>query len=280
MQITKDIETLIDLAISEDYISGDPTTKSLISPSDSGSAIIVSDQEGVLAGIDVALFVFSKFSSITSTKVLLSDGDNLKKGSHIARIEGSLSSILSAERTALNFLQLCSGVATETSKYVEAIHGTKSKIVDTRKTIPGFRRLQKYSVQIGGGYNHRHNLSDGILIKDNHIAAFGGSITNTIKAAKKNAAHTLKIEIEVETLENVQEALDAKADIIMLDNMSTNMMAEAVKLCKGQAVTEASGGVTLSTVREIAETGVDIISIGAITHSAPNLDISLDITSL
>jgi nicotinate-nucleotide pyrophosphorylase (carboxylating) len=280
MQITKDIETLVDLAISEDYISGDPTTESLINSSELGSAVIVSDQEGVLAGIDVALFVFSKISSSISTKALLSDGDNLKKGSRIASIEGSLSGILSAERTALNFLQLCSGVATETSKYVEAINGTKAEIVDTRKTIPGFRRLQKYSVEIGGGKNHRHNLSDGILIKDNHLAAFGGSIESTVDAARKNSSHTLKVEIEVETLTQVQKALDAKADIIMLDNMSTDMMFEAVKLCDGKAVTEASGGVTLSTVRKIAETGVDIISIGAITHSAPNLDISLDITSL
>ena len=279
MQITKDIEALIDLAISEDYISGDPTTESLIKSSKNGSAIIVSDQEGILAGIDIALFVFSKISSSISTTALLFDGDDLKKGSSIATIEGPLSSILTAERTALNFLQLTSGVATETSKYVTEISGTKSKIVDTRKTIPGFRRLQKYAVQIGGGKNHRHNLSDGILIKDYHITAFGGSIGSTIDAAKKNSSHTLKVEIEVETLAQVQEALNAKADIIMLDNMSAPMMSEAVKLCEGKAITEASGGVTLSTVREIAETGVDIISIGAITHSAPNLDISLDITS-
>jgi nicotinate-nucleotide pyrophosphorylase (carboxylating) len=280
MHITKDIETLIDLAIYEDYISGDPTTESLIDSSKTGAASIISDQEGILAGIDIALFVFSKMSSSISTKAILHDGVKLKKGSEIATIEGPLSSILTAERTALNFLQLISGVATETSKYVAEISGTKSKIVDTRKTVPGFRRLQKYAVRIGGGKNHRHNLSDGILIKDNHISAFGGSIGSTIDAAKKNSSHTLKIEIEVETLTQVQEALDAKADIIMLDNMSTSMMSEAVKLCEGKAVTEASGGVTLSTVREIAETGVDIISIGAITHSAPNLDISLDITSV
>ena len=279
MQITKDIESLIDLAISEDYISGDPTTESLIKSSKSGSAIIVSDQEGILAGIDIALFVFSKISSSISTTALLSDGDTLKKGSHIATIKGPLSSILTAERTALNFLQLTSGVATETSKYVTAINGTKAKIVDTRKTIPGFRRLQKYAVRVGGGENHRHNLSDGILIKDNHIYAFNDSISNTIKTAKNNSPHTLKIEIEVENLDQVIEALDAKAEIIMLDNMSIDMMSEAVKLCKNKAITEASGGVTLSTVKGIAETGVDIISIGAITHSAPNLDISLDIIS-
>ena len=280
MQITKDIESLIDLAISEDYISGDPTTESLIKSSKSGSAIIVSDQEGILAGIDIALFVFSKISSSISTTALLSDGDTLKKGSQIATIKGPLSSILTAERTALNFLQLTSGVATETSKYVTAINGTKAKIVDTRKTIPGFRRLQKYAVRVGGGKNHRHNLSDGILIKDNHIYAFNDSISNTIKTAKNNSPHTLKIEIEVENLDQVIEALDAKAEIIMLDNMSIDMMSEAVKLCKNKAITEASGGVTLSTVKGIAETGVDIISIGAITHSAPNLDISLDIISL
>jgi len=280
MIITPDIDKLIDLAIMEDYSSGDATTQSLIPPDLPGEATLVSDEAGILAGLDISLKVFTKIDGNISITNTIADGSRLDEGSQIATISGPLGSILTAERTSLNFLRKLSGVATETGKYVKEIAHTNARIVDTRKTTPGFRTLEKYAVRMGGGVNHRQNLSDGILIKDNHrqtLSKHGLDLKNVILKAISNASHTIKVEIEVETIADVKIALDAGAGIIMLDNMSLSDMASAVALCKDKAITEASGGINLSSVKDVAETGVDLISVGAITHSAPNLDLSMDI---
>lgn len=280
MIITPDIDKLIDLAIMEDYSSGDATTQALIPPDLPGEATLVSDEAGILAGLDISLKVFTKIDGNISITNTIADGSRLDEGSQIATISGPLGSILTAERTSLNFLRKLSGVATETGKYVKEIAHTNARIVDTRKTTPGFRTLEKYAVRMGGGLNHRQNLSDGILIKDNHrqtLSKHGLDLKNVILKAISNASHTIKVEIEVETIADVKIALDAGAGIIMLDNMSLSDMASAVALCKDKAITEASGGINLSSVKDVAETGVDLISVGAITHSAPNLDLSMDI---
>ena len=280
MIITPDIDKLIDLAIMEDYSSGDATTQSLIPPDLPGEATLVSDEAGILAGLDISLKVFTKIDGNISITNAIADGSQLDKGSQIATISGPLGSILTAERTSLNFLRKLSGVATETGRYVKEIAHTHARIVDTRKTTPGFRTLEKYAVRMGGGLNHRQNLSDGILIKDNHrqtLSKHGLDLKNVILKAISNASHTIKVEIEVETIADVKIALDAGAGIILLDNMSLSDMASAVALCKDKAITEASGGINLSSVKDVAETGVDLISVGAITHSAPNLDLSMDI---
>ena len=280
MKITPDMESLIDLAIMEDYSTGDATTEALIPHEFEGRAAIVSDEDGILAGIDIALSVFQRMSPDLNTNPLLPDGSILKNATRIAEITGPLGSILTAERTALNFLRKLSGVATETSRYVRAIEGTSAKIVDTRKTTPGFRSLQKYAVRMGGGFNHRQNLGDGILIKDNHIRTLenhGLTLSDVVKKAYENAPHTIKVEVEVENISQVKEALDAGAEILLLDNMAPEKMTQAVDLCKGRALTEASGGINLSSVRAAAKSGVNLISVGALTHSAPDLDLSLDI---
>jgi nicotinate-nucleotide pyrophosphorylase (carboxylating) len=240
----------------------------------------VADEGGTIAGLGLAVRIFQKMDPSLETTILIPDGSKVTKNDRILEISGYLSSILTAERTALNFLRKLSGVATETSKYVDEISHTNSRIVDTRKTTPGFRALEKYAVRMGGGHNHRLNLSDGILIKDNHVKILhleGLNLTGVIQKAKSNAPHTIKVEVEVETVEQAVESVSAGADIILLDNMSTQDMEKAVKSCLGRAVTEASGGINLKTVRSVAETGVNLISVGAITHSAPNLDLSLDI---
>jgi len=280
VQLTPDIEKLIDLAIMEDYSMGDATTDALISNETIGSATVVADEGGTIAGLGLAVRIFQKMDPSLETTILIPDGSKVTKNDRILEISGYLSSILTAERTALNFLRKLSGVATETSKYVDEISHTNSRIVDTRKTTPGFRALEKYAVRMGGGHNHRLNLSDGILIKDNHVKILhleGLNLTGVIQKAKSNAPHTIKVEVEVETVEQAVESVSAGADIILLDNMSTQDMEKAVKSCLGRAVTEASGGINLKTVRSVAETGVNLISVGAITHSAPNLDLSLDI---
>ena len=280
MKLTPDIEKLIDLAIMEDYSMGDATTDALIPNETIGSATVVADEGGTTAGLDLAVRIFQKMDPSLETTILIPDGSKVTKDSRILEIRGYLSSILTAERTALNFLRKLSGVATETSKYVDEISHTNSRIVDTRKTTPGFRALEKYAVRMGGGHNHRLNLSDGILIKDNHVKILhleGLNLTGVIQKAKSNAPHTIKVEVEVETVEQAVESVSAGADIILLDNMSIQDMEKAVESCLGRAVTEASGGINLKTVRSVAETGVNLISVGAITHSAPNLDLSLDI---
>jgi nicotinate-nucleotide pyrophosphorylase (carboxylating) len=227
--------------------------------------------------------VFARVDPSLKFRALLHDGDKLQRGTEIAAIEGKVGSILRGERVALNFLQRLSGIATETSRYVEAVRGTKARIVDTRKTTPGLRFLEKYAVKAGGGQNHRVHLGDGILIKDNHLAALrarGLDLKAVIDLAKKNAPHTLKIEIEVTTVAEAGEAVEAGADIIMLDNMSVEEMRRAVKSMGGRVLVEASGGVTLENVKSVAETGVDLISVGALTHSVKALDISLELETL
>ena len=235
---------------------------------------------GVLAGVQVALEVFYQVDPDVHCEALSADGDHVEPGQTLATIEGHLDSILRAERTALNFVQRMSGVATATNTMVQAIAGLPSLIVDTRKTVPGWRLLDKYAVRMAGGRNHRMNLADGILVKDNHIAALRIqelSLGDTVRLALERAPHTLKVEVEVESIEEAREALDAGAHILLLDNMGLDEMRQAATLAKGQALTEASGGINLETVRAVAETGVDLISVGALTHSVAALDISLDL---
>jgi len=232
-----------------------------------------------VAGIEVAHLVFARVDASLKFHALLHDGAKLQRGTEIAKVEGKVGSILRGERVALNFLQRLSGIATETSRYVEAVRGTKARIADTRKTTPGLRFLEKYAVRAGGGQNHRVHLGDGILIKDNHLAALrarGLDMKAAIDLARKNAPHTLKIEVEVTTVEEAGQAVEAGADIVMLDNMSVEDMRRAVKSVGGRVLLEASGGVTLDNVRSVAETGVDLISVGALTHSVKSLDISLE----
>lgn len=279
-QLPPEVYHLIDAALSEDQVFSDPTTSALIPPDIRGIGMVRAKAQGVLAGVDVSLAVFRRVDSSLEAQALLADGAPLAPGAAIARIEGAAGSILRAERIALNFLQRMSGIASETNLYVRAIQGCKARIVDTRKTAPGHRYLDKYAVRMGGGHNHRLNLADGILIKDNHIQALRSrelGLREVIQLALERASHTIKVEVEVETLEEVREAVEAGAPIIMLDNMPVALMREAVTLIGGRAVVEASGGITLDTVRAVAETGVDLISIGGLTHSAKALDISLDL---
>jgi len=272
-------EELVDHALAEDWAWGDVTTQALIPDDTEGKASFIAKAEGILAGIEVVHLVFARVDPSLGFRALLHDGDKLQRGTGIAMVEGKVASILRGERVALNFLQRLSGIATETSRYVEAVRGTKVRIVDTRKTTPGLRFLEKYAVRAGGGQNHRVHLGDGILIKDNHLAALrarGLDMKVAIDLARKNAPHTLKIEVEVTTVEEAGEAVTAGADIVMLDNMSVEEMRRAVKSVGGRVLIEASGGVTLENVRSVAETGVDLISVGALTHSVKALDISLE----
>lgn len=273
------IEHLIDLAFEEDIGTGDVTTQILIPPTLKTKAIILAKSEGVLAGIEVARRVFLKLDPEMKFKTLIKDGSPLKKGDIIAEIRGKAHAILTGERTALNFLQRLSGIATQTSQFVARVRDLPVLIIDTRKTTPGYRLLEKYAVRMGGGHNHRLNLTDGILIKDNHLAllrAKGTTLKEVVAQAKKKAPKGLKVEVETTNLDEVKEAVSAGADIIMFDNMSVAMMRCAVKLLPSNIVSEASGGINLKTLRKVAETGVDFISVGALTHSAEALDISLD----
>ncbi len=273
-----EIDDAVDRALAEDLASGDPTTDSLIPPGRKGRALVVAKGEGILAGGDVAVAVWRRLDPAMRIVSILPDGSKLRPAEVIAEIEGDAAAILKGERTAINFLQHLSGVATETSRFVRAVEGLPARIVDTRKTVPGLRALQKYAVRVGGGSNHRRSLGDGVLIKDNHIAALGAEGAGLGEAVRRaKARHTLRIEIEVETMAQVSEALEAGADILLLDNMTVAEMAEAVALVDGRAVTEASGNISLENVREVASTGVDLISIGRLTHSPRALDISLDL---
>ena len=287
MKITPDVELLIDQALAEDLGAGDATTDALIPSEQQGRAAVVPRAAGVLAGIDVAAAVFRRVDPGLELRVLLEDGARLApqdpgtglEGDVIAEVSGSTASVLKAERTALNFVQHLSGVATATREYVDAVEGYDVRILDTRKTVPGLRSLEKYAVRVGGGRNHRRGLGDGVLVKDNHIEALraaGLSLGQIVERARENASHTLKVEIEVEDLDQARKALDAGAEVLLLDNMGVEEMAAAVKLARGRALTEASGGITLDNVRDVASTGVDMISIGALTHSAKALDVSLD----
>jgi nicotinate-nucleotide pyrophosphorylase (carboxylating) len=268
------VKKIIEKALSEDIGPGDVTSEATIPAGSTSTAEMLAKQDLVLAGLDVSLEVFHFLDAATQFTRFAQDGDRIKSGNVIARVSGSTRVLLAGERVALNLLQHMSGIATLTSKYVERLNGLKAQALDTRKTLPGLRLLEKYAVRMGGGTNHRFGLYDGVLIKDNHIKA-GGSITKAIEGARRKAHHLLKIEVETKTLDEVREALAAKADIIMLDNMPLETIREAVKLINGQAFVEASGNVTFETIREIGETGVDFISSGSLTHSAPAADISM-----
>ena len=295
------IEEVIERALAEDLGQGDVTTEALIPVHQPGVGLIVIKEEGILAGIGLAKQVFRRIDPQLKVELLLEDGARVKPGSKAARVTGSLASILKGERVALNFLQRLSGIASETSRYVESVRGLPVRIMDTRKTTPGLRSLEKYAVRVGGGRNHRMNLGEGILIKDNHLAALrkqGLSIKEIVARARQNAppslpeslpsslrgakrrsnlqARQIQVEVEVGTVQEALEAVEAGADIVMLDNMDIENMREAVKSIQGRALVEASGGITLDNVRAVAETGVDFISIGALTHSVRALDISLE----
>ena len=272
------VEDVVERALAQDIASGDVTTDAVI-PSDlEGRAHILVKEDGVLAGMVAAEAVFRHVDPDLQLEVLKQDGARVKKGDIVARMEGRVASIVKAERTALNFLCHLSGIATETARYVEAVKGLEAQITDTRKTTPGMRLLEKYAVRVGGGKSHRAHLGDGILIKDNHLAAlssFGVGLKQAVEQASQRS--TLNVEVEVTSIDEAKEALEAGADIIMLDNMTVADMKRVVQFAKGRALLEASGGITLNTVREVAEAGVDLISVGAITISARALDMSLEL---
>jgi len=279
----KQLRRIVSEALTEDLANGDITTNILIQPDLEGKASILVKRDGVLAGLDAAREVFRQVDPSLRFKALVKDGTKVGKCKVVATIEGKIASMLKAERTALNFLQHLSGIATETARYVDAVEGTKVIITDTRKTVPGLRLLEKYAVRVGGGHNHRLNLSDGVLIKDNHLAILrssGVGLGEAVKKARKRAPRTMKVEVEVESVKQAREALSAGADIIMLDNMKLKDMRRVVELVRGRALLEASGGITLDNVCSVAETGVDLISVGALTHSAKALDISLEVEPL
>jgi len=270
------IDEIIINALKEDIGTGDVTTSTTIPEDKKVTGRFIAKEDGVICGLDICERVFKILDEKIEFTVNKKDGESVKDGEIIGVVSGNARNVLTAERTAINLLQRMSGIATQTSKAVAQVKlsGTKAKIADTRKTTPGLRALEKYAVKTGGGINHRFNLADGILIKDNHIAAAGG-IINAVECARANAPHTLKIEVECETMKDVEDAVAAKADIIMLDNMSNEDMKKAVGFIGGRAITEASGNMGDKDLRAAAETGVDIISIGAITHSVRSLDISL-----
>lgn len=270
------VDNLIKNALLEDINYVDVATDYLIPEEQEGSAQFIAKADGVLCGLDIALRVFEILQPDFQAVIFKKDGETLKKGDIIAKISGKTKTILKGERTALNLIQHMSGVASATSKAVKIIEGTNASIADTRKTLPGLRPIEKYAVTVGGGKNHRYNLSDCAMLKDNHVDA-GGGITNAVKALKSKLGHTVKIELEVRNLQELQEALDAQVDIIMLDNMSCEDMKKAVEITAGRAKLEASGGITDETLYDVAKTGVDIISMGAITHSVKAFDISLKI---
>ena len=268
------LDPILRRVLEEDIGTGDVTTLATIQPGTQASAELVAKEDFVLSGIDVAKRVFHLLSAETAFEKLIEDGQSVKRGDVLAWIKGDAAVLLQGERVALNLLQRMCGVATLTAEFVKEIDGTGAIIVDTRKTTPGLRVLEKYSVRMGGGGNHRMALYDAVLIKENHVAAAGG-ITSAVSRARQNVPHTQKVEVEVRNQAEVAEALEAGADILLLDNMSTEELRAAVEMIGGRAITEASGGVNLETVRDIAETGVRLISVGALTHSYRAVDISM-----
>lgn len=271
------VDDIIKTALLEDINYIDTTTDYLIDEAQEDSAKFLAKSDGVLCGIEVALRVFEILQpSGFKAEVYKHDGDRLKKGDIIAEVYGKTRTILKGERTALNLIQHMSGIATAANKAVELVKGTNASIADTRKTLPGLRPLQKYAVTVGGGRNHRYNLSDAAMLKDNHVDA-GGGISNAVAKLKSKLGHMTKVELEVRNLDELKQALDAGVDVIMLDNMTPDMMKEAVRITDGKALLEASGNITDDTLRAVAETGVDIISMGALTHSVKAFDISLKI---
>ena len=270
------VDDLIKKALLEDINYIDVTTDYLVNDNATTTAKFIAKDNGVLAGIKIAMRVFELLDDKVSYEILINDGHKVQKGDIIAKMTGKTKALLKGERTALNLVQHMSGIATATNKCVELVKGTNASIADTRKTLPGLRPIQKYAVVAGGGKNHRYNLSDCAMLKDNHIDAYG-SLTNAVNALREKAGHTIKIEVEVRDLGELDEALNVGADIIMLVNMSCDMMKEAVKITNGRAVLEASGNITHENIREVALTGVDIISLGALTHSVKCFDISMKI---
>ena len=267
-------DELILLALKEDITSEDITTNSVMPHFQLGEVELICKEDGVIAGLEVFKRVFELLDEKTEVSFTCEDGDMVKKGQKLGVVRGDIRVLLSGERTALNYLQRMSGIATYTRAIADLLKGSKTKLLDTRKTTPGMRIFEKYAVKVGGGYNHRYNLSDGILLKDNHIGAAGG-VQEAVRMAKEYAPFVRKIEIEVENLEMMQQALDAGADIIMLDNMSVEDMKEAVRMAAGRAETECSGNVTRENIARLVDIGVDYISSGALTHSSPILDLSL-----
>ena len=269
-----EIERIIRTALQEDIGLGDVTTRATVDPGTQGRAELVAKEDFVLSGIEVVRRVFQLLDASVACENLKVDGEQIRSGEVLCWLKGDAAVLLQGERVALNLLQRMSGVATQTARFVAAVAGTGAVIVDTRKTTPGLRALDKYSVRMGGGQNHRTSLYDGVLIKENHIAAAGG-ITIAVERARQRVPHTLKIEVETRTREEVAEAVAAGAEIVLLDNMNLEELRAAVEFVAGRALTEASGGVTLETVRAIAETGVDFISVGGLTHSSRAIDISM-----
>ncbi len=265
---------LIKSALEEDVSSEDISTCAVLKEYTLGTAELICKQDGVICGLAVFAKTFALLDENIKVEFTVSDGDKVQKGQHIATVTGDMRAILTGERTALNFLQRMSGIATYTAKVAEYLKGTKTKLLDTRKTTPNMRIFEKYAVKVGGGNNHRYNLSDGVMLKDNHIGAAGG-IKQAVRLAREYCSFVHKIEVEVENLDMCREAVEAGADIIMLDNMSAEEMKAAVKLIDGRALTECSGNVTADNITRITQTGVDFVSSGALTHSAPSFDVSL-----
>jgi len=273
------IQHLIEIALQEDIGSGDITTENLVAPQLEGNGVIIAKESLVIAGLDVARQVFEHLDSEVIFKTACNDGDVLAEGSIVLEVKGNLRALLMGERTALNFLQHLSGIATHVRSYVEKLDNTTVRLVDTRKTTPGWRVLEKYAVRVGGAYNHRMGLYDGVLIKDNHIAVCGG-VQKAVERIREHVSHLVKIEVEASDLSQVKEALDAGADVIMLDNMDISQIKEAAALIDGRAAVEVSGGVTKSSLKKLADAGVDIISAGALTHAARGVDLSMQIKAV
>lgn len=267
-------DKLIQMALEEDISNEDISTNAVMPEYKKGTVDLICKQDGVICGLGVFARTFTLLDAATVVELYKKDGDEVKRGEHIAKVTGDIRVLLSGERTALNYLQRMSGIATYTRRVVKLLEGCKTKLLDTRKTTPNMRIFEKYAVKVGGGVNHRYNLSDGILLKDNHIGAAGG-VAAAIKMAREYAPFVRKVEVEVENLDMCREAVEAGADIIMLDNMSAADMAAAVKMIGGRALTECSGNVTAENIENIKRTGVDYVSSGALTHSAPILDLSL-----
>jgi nicotinate-nucleotide pyrophosphorylase (carboxylating) len=270
------VTKVVRRALAEDMPAGDITSEAIFQSPQSSEAVFLAKSPGILAGFPVAIELFRQLDPVATCTALLPEGAKLEVGMILGKLNGDIRTLLAGERVALNFLQHLSGIATQTAQLVAAIQGAKARIVDTRKTTPGLRELEKYAVRTGGGHNHRFNLSDAVLIKDNHIAACG-SIREAVARARAYIPHTMKVEVETENETQVRQAVEAGADIIMLDNMTPRQMTELVKLIAGRALVEASGGITLENIRAVAESGVDLISVGALTHSVKALDISLEI---
>jgi len=280
MKLTQEyIDKMINNAILEDINYIDVTTDNLIPDGHRSAAYYEAKDSGILCGIDIAKRVFDFVGGGVDIDIIIQDGSKVKKGDVIATFEGDTKTLLKGERTALNILQHMSGIATATSKCVNLVEGTNARIVDTRKTLPGLRPLQKYAVTVGGGFNHRYNLSDGAMIKDNHIDAYG-SLESAVSHLRNKIGHMIKIEVEVRNFEELEKALAAKADVIMLDNMTCEDMEKAVQIVNGRAILEASGNITLENISQVAKTGIDIISLGSLTHSVKCFDISMKIKTI